>query len=178
MDADSRHVILVMGVCGCGKSTVGQRLSESLGAHFVEADAFHPPSNVEKMRSGVPLNDADRAPWLAALNDRMRELQSLGVNHIVVACSALKRAYRERLREGLQGWVVVFLDGTEARLRERLAARTDHFMPVGMLESQLATLERPEGALCVSVELSVKESVQSILRTLKSGSGTSIENPS
>ena len=136
-------VLVVMGVSGCGKSTVGARLAESLGLEFVEGDAFHAPSKVAKMASGLPLTDADRADWLVLLADKLavavRERRG-----VVLACSSLKRAYRERLRAGAPQLRLVHLTGTRAVLSERTTQRSGHYMPASLLESQLATLEPPE----------------------------------
>ena len=136
-------VLVVMGVSGCGKSTVGARLAEALGLEFVEGDAFHAPSNVAKMASGLPLTDADRADWLLLLADKLANavLEHRGV---VLACSALKRAYRERLRTGAPQLRLVHLTGARDKLLQRTSQRSGHYMPASLLESQLATLEPPE----------------------------------
>lgn len=131
--------IVVMGVSGSGKSAIGAALAEALGLPFQEGDVLHPPANVAKMAAGVPLEDADRWPWLDAV---AAALATGGV----VSCSALKRSYRDRLRAGAGRPVAfVFLEGSEALLTERMGARTGHFMPVSLLASQLATLEDPTG---------------------------------
>ena len=136
-------VLVVMGVSGCGKSTVGARLAEALGLEFLEGDAFHAPSNVAKMASGLPLTDADRADWLVLLADKLagavRERRG-----IVLACSALKRTYRDRLRAGAPQLRLVHLTGARDKLLERTTQRSGHYMPASLLESQLATLEPPE----------------------------------
>jgi gluconokinase len=133
--------IVVMGVSGCGKSSVGERLAGHMGCRFVEGDAIHPPANVEKMRLGVPLDDADRWPWLDVLG---RELES--PSDVVISCSALKRSYRQHLRiSACRPLTFVFLHGTRAVLVSRLTGRKGHFMPLSLLDSQLATLELPTG---------------------------------
>lgn len=133
--------IVVMGVSGCGKSSVGKRLADHVGCRFVEGDAIHPPANVEKMRLGVPLEDADRWSWLDALG---RELAAAG--DVVLSCSALKRSYRQRLRAFAgRPLTFVLLHGTRALLVSRLTGRKGHFMPLSLLDSQLATLELPTG---------------------------------
>lgn len=131
--------VVVMGVCGCGKSSVGERLAFYLGVPFIEGDSLHPPANVRKMRMGVPLEDDDRWPWLDELGQKLGERDG-----IVVSCSALKRSYRDRLR-ALAGRPVtfVFLQGDRMLLASRMAARADHYMPLSLLDSQLATLELP-----------------------------------
>ncbi|MBA2934917.1 gluconokinase [Sphingomonas sp. CGMCC 1.13654] len=130
-----------MGVSGSGKSTVAMVLARRLGIPFCEGDDLHPPANVAKMRAGQPLDDTDRAPWLAALNDWMHAHRDGGV----VSCSALRRRYRDRLRQGLEPPpAFVLLDPPRAVLERRMAARREHFMPASLLDSQLATLELPE----------------------------------
>ena len=135
-------VVVIMGVCGCGKTAVGELLAARLGVPFADADHFHPPENVERMRSGVPLDDAARGPWLdrlaSLIGDALRDGRGL-----VLACSALKRSYRDRLGLSRPGVRLVFLDGDEALIRERLEQRTGHYMPASLLASQCASLERP-----------------------------------
>jgi gluconokinase len=136
-------VTIVMGVSGSGKTEIGRALAEELGATFHDADAFHPPANVELMRQGIPLNDEHRGPWL----DRLAALIDTAIGDrrsIVLACSALKRSYRDRLGAGRPQVRLVHLDGPETLLRERLEQRTGHFMPASLLASQRALLERPE----------------------------------
>lgn len=128
--------IVVMGVAGSGKTVVGQALATRLGRPFVDADDLHPTANVEKMRRGEPLNDDDRAPWLDAVGATLA-----GGSAPVVACSALKRTYRDRLRAAASGMRFVHLHGDRALIAERMAAREDHFMPLSLLDDQLATLE-------------------------------------
>lgn len=130
--------VVVMGVSGSGKTTVGLRLASLLDARFVDADAVHPPANVEKMASGVPLTDADRAPWLGRLRDELA-----GAGSTVVTCSALKRRYRDVLREA-GGVTFVFLDIDRDAAIERVAGREGHFMKVDMVDSQFADLEPPQ----------------------------------
>jgi len=141
-----------MGVCGTGKSTIGRGLAESLGCPYADADDYHPASNVVKMRSGIALNDADRDPWLDALREMMAAHLNAGQS-IVVACSALRGIYRERLQPDGQPLRFVFLQGDRDLLATRLNARADHYMPPELLDSQLATLEvpAPAGALWCDV---------------------------
>jgi gluconokinase len=145
--------VVVMGVAGSGKTTVGQRLAERLGLPFRDADEFHPPANVAKMGSGTPLTDDDRWPWLDAIGAAVHDAARGG---IVVTCSALKRAYRERIKRAAGVPVqFVHLDASRAALEKRLAARKGHFFPPGLLDSQLATLERPapdEGAIVITAD--------------------------
>lgn len=159
-------IVLVMGVSGCGKSTVGLRLAERLGATFLEADEFHPPANVAKMAGGEPLTDEDRWPWLDALADGIRREQAEG-RTVVVACSALKRAYRERLLAGHSDHAhIVHLAGEPALIAERMAARSDHFMPPSLLSTQIATLESPDDAVTVDITAPPDALVEMILRNL------------
>ncbi len=136
-------IIIVMGVCGCGKTTVGTALADRLRARFIEGDDLHPPENRTKMASGQPLTDDDRWPWLDAI---AREIGRCCLNgsNAVVSCSALKRTYRDRLRHGDPDATFIYLTGSPETLRARLDARRDHFMPPGLLESQFAALEPPD----------------------------------
>jgi gluconokinase len=137
------HAVVVMGVSGSGKTAVGGALAQALGWAFFDGDDFHPESNRRKMASGVPLEDADRWPWLDRLRTLLDEREGQGLG-TVLACSALRRAYREHLGVPASGRLLVFLDGDRDVLEARLGARTGHFMPASLLDSQIATLERPE----------------------------------
>ncbi|WP_437412338.1 gluconokinase [Sinorhizobium meliloti] len=150
--------IVVMGVSGCGKSSVGERLAGYLDCPFVEGDSLHPAANVDKMRMGIPLDDEDRWPWLDALG---RTLGAAG--DVVVSCSALRRSYRDRLRT-LAGRPVtfVFLQGDRALLAARMAGRQHEYMPLSLLDSQLATLELPTGEKDV-VKLDINQSLEAIV---------------
>lgn len=141
-------LLVLMGVSGVGKSTVGKILAKKLACSFYDADDFHPPSNLSKMRAGTPLTDADREPWLERLHALLSELEAQGES-AVLACSALKESYREKLTQDLPGIRLVYLRAGYVQLRERLARRNDHFMPLALLESQLADLEEPVGAVVV-----------------------------
>lgn len=132
--------LVITGVSGSGKSTVGQLVAQELHWRFAEGDDFHSEANLAKMRAGHPLDDADRWPWLRSIADWISEQERAG-EPAVVTCSALKRAYRDRLRDGHPSVLFVLIDVPAEVLRERLAARKDHFMPASLLESQLATLE-------------------------------------
>lgn len=149
-----------MGVTGCGKSTVGALLARALGAEFLDADDFHPPANVAKMSAGVPLDDEDRAPWLARLNAELRARP-----HVVLACSALKSAYRSALGAGLD-CRFVHLRGSPELIRARLAERRHRYMPASLLDSQFAALEPPAGAIEVDVAPPAGECVAAILAQL------------
>ncbi len=135
--------IVVMGVSGAGKSTVGAMLAERLGWPFEDGDAFHPPANVEKMRAGTPLTDEDRWPWLAAIAARIAAARA-GGRGVVIACSALRRAYRDVLRAGHADIRFLHLTGDPALIMARQAARQGHYMPASLVASQFATLEPPE----------------------------------
>ncbi len=190
-------IVLVIGVCGCGKTTIGQALAQELGWRFLDADDFHPEANVAKMASGIPLTDEDRWPWFDRIVAEMQRLSaagppqgancapafggsaaaefneaaSVGVlsragKHAVVACSALKQAYRNRLASG--GDVrVVYLKGDAATIEPRLARRAGHFMPASLLPSQLATLEEPSDAIVVDIREPVAAQVAAITRALR-----------
>ena len=161
------RLIVAMGVSGSGKTSVGVLLAERLAATFLEGDQFHPPANVSKMASGQPLDDSDRWPWLESLGRAMGEVPE---GTVVTACSALKRAYREALVDAADEPILfVLLDGTKALIAERMAARSDHFMPPSLLASQLATLERPasdEEAMCVAIDRPVEDIVEAICREI------------
>ena len=152
---------LIMGVSGTGKTTIGQKLAEALGCAFEDADAYHPPANVSKMKEGIPLNDADRAAWLEQLNRMLRERDQQGVP-VVLACSALKQKYRDVLKQGLDSLSVVFLSGSHELLAGRIRQRSDHFMPAALLDSQLADLEIPRNALRIDVSFPPEEIVRKI----------------
>lgn len=138
------NAIVLMGVCGTGKTTVGQGVAKSLACSFLEGDSFHPEDNIEKMRAGIPLDDGDRWPWLERLGRAIGDKVAKG-QKVVAACSALKRAYRDRLRLAAGGDILfIMLDGDRALLDRRMTARKDHYMPPTLLSSQLAILERPE----------------------------------
>jgi len=156
-----------MGPAGSGKTTVGKLLAAQLSWEFADGDDFHPPANIEKMSSGIPLTDEDRLPWLKSIRDAMQQWQAQGKN-AVIACSALKRSYRELLGIGANEKDVrlVYLKGTYDLLLERLHSRKGHYMKDKMLVSQLADLEEPEDALTVDVSKSPEEIVSEIRKEL------------
>jgi gluconokinase len=161
--------LVVMGVSGSGKSTIAEHLAARLGWRYVDGDLFHPPANVAKMSAGHPLTDEDRWPWLRAIAAEIDRLAAAG-ERAVVACSALKRAYRDILVHGRDDVRIVFLDGTQDLIAKRLAVRKGHFMPPGLLDSQFKTLEPPqpsERPVTVSIDASVDGIVDDIVRQLE-----------
>ena len=168
-DGKNPCALVVMGVSGSGKSTIADRLAARLGWRYEDGDKFHPPSNVAKMSAGHPLTDEDRWPWLRAIADEIDRVCEAG-QRAVIACSALKRTYREILVHGRNDVRIVFLNGTQDLIAERLAARKGHFMPPGLLTSQFRTLEPPqlnERPITVSIDASVEAIVDDIVRQLK-----------
>jgi gluconokinase len=162
-------VIVLMGVSGCGKSTTGAALANALGWPFRDADSFHPPANIAKMSQGLPLDDEDRAPWLAAIARWIDERCERGEPGIV-SCSALKRAYRQRIIGERHGVRLVYLRGGKVLIGRRLEARKHHFMPASLLDSQFTVLEEPradEQPIVVSVAMSPRSVVDAILAALR-----------
>lgn len=158
-------VIILMGVSGAGKTTVGKRLAATLHWPFYDADDFHPQANVEKMARGLPLTDADRQPWLDALRTQIDTLIDQG-QQAVMTCSALKMSYRDHLTVGHAAVHFVYLHGTYDLILARLQARQEHFMPAELLASQFATLEEPQGVLRVDIAAPPEAIVQQIKRAL------------
>ncbi len=158
--------LIVMGVSGSGKTTVGKMLARRLGWEFFDADEFHSPENVAKMAAGIPLTDADRAPWLAALHDLLAEARQAG-RRPILACSALKQSYRDALRAGNPGVRVVYLKGSYDLIQARMQSRADHYMKPGMLRSQFDALEEPPDAWTADVSLPPEEIVKEILELLE-----------
>ena len=146
-------VIVIMGVSGCGKTTVGRRVAEVLRVSFLDGDDFHPASNILRMKKGIALTDDDRGPWLKRVAEEMAKMAGQGGG--VVACSALKESYRQVLfSDSSTPTLLVYFKGTRGTLYRRLQQRKTHFMPLDLLDSQLNTLEEPEHALTLSIELS------------------------
>lgn len=158
-------IILLMGVAGSGKTTIGQKLAATLGWSFFDADDFHPPENIARMSAGLPLDDSHRAPWLTAIHAKMLACLKHSEN-AVFTCSALREKYRATLLAGPVDARLVYLKGSRELLHERLSARTGHFMAPNMLESQLDTLEEPTDALTVSIAGSPSKIVAEIQRSL------------
>jgi gluconokinase len=153
-----------MGVVGSGKTTIGELLTHKLGWQFADADDFHSPENINKIHNGIPLNDADRAPWLAALHDAIQQWISKREN-VVLACSALKDSYRDQLRAAQVKFV--YLKGDYDLILKRLGSRHGHFASASILKSQLVDLEEPHDALIVAIDKSPQEIVAEILQKLK-----------
>jgi gluconokinase len=162
------RIIVVMGVSGVGKTTVGKLLAERLDVEFLEGDRFHPPANIAKMKNGEPLTDADRQPWLEILAGELAARRAAGKG-VVLACSALRRRYRDILRAGHDDVDFVFLHADQAVIQQRLDARRDHFMPPSLLESQLVALEKPgpdERVITVDASQPAEAIVETVLERL------------
>ena len=159
-------IAVVMGVSGSGKTTIGSAAAARLGWQFLDGDDFHPPENVAKMSTGKPLTDDDRWPWLDRLNAELREREARGES-AMLACSALKRAYRDRLSRGLTDWRLVFLDGSFELLRQRMKERKHRYMPASLLQSQFATLEPPADAIRIDVAEPFERCVEKIRAALQ-----------
>jgi gluconokinase len=157
--------IVVMGVSGCGKTTVGCALAARLNATFLDADDFHPDANIAKMRAETPLDDEDRAPWLAALNDELHAYGNRG-DQVVLACSALKKSYRDAISSRLLHVQWIFLDGSYEQIAARLRERVNHYMPESLLRSQFDALERPENAITISIALRLDQQIAVALQAL------------
>lgn len=164
--AEAPRIVVVMGACGCGKSTVGRALADALGLPFIEGDDLHPPRNVALMAAGTPLTDDDRRDWLQAVAAALATAAPTGA---VAACSALKRGYRDILRRGAPGLRLVHLRGAPALLESRLRRRSGHYMPASLLQSQLDILEPPgadEGAITLDVATPAPQLVAELRRRI------------
>ncbi len=156
----NRTIFIVMGVSGTGKTTIGKLLANKLDLPFFDGDDFHPKENVEKMVSGIPLNDNDRKGWLIKLN-KLAISQKKGA---IIACSALKEKYRAQLRKNIEEKICfIFLDATFEQIKERLEQRKNHYMPASLLQSQFDALEPPKGAIRVDVSKSPEEIIEKII---------------
>ncbi|MHB9953949.1 gluconokinase [Vibrio campbellii] len=153
--------VVVMGVCASGKTTIGEHLAKKLGRKFIDGDDLHPRANIQKMASGRPLNDDDRKPWLERIRDAAYSLESKN-EHGIIVCSALKKIYRDQIREGNENVTFLFLDGSKELILERMRARQGHFMKENMVNSQFETLERPEDeprTIFVSIDATIEDVV-------------------
>ncbi|UBF24958.1 gluconokinase [Kovacikia minuta CCNUW1] len=158
-------IILVMGVSGSGKTTIGRYLAADLGWQFRDADDFHPPGNIEKMRQGIPLTDSDRAPWLLAMQQAIRSWIQTNTN-VVLACSALKSSYRQILYQPTDPIQLVYLTGSFELIQQRLNQRQGHYMQANLLKSQFDALEQPENALIVDITQSPPVIIEQIRTAL------------
>lgn len=173
----AKPLVVVMGVCGCGKSTVGELVARQLRVSFLDGDSLHPTENVAKMAAGTPLTDDDRMPWLAAVSTR---LAGAGEGGLVLACSALRRSYRDAIRQQAPDTLFLHLHGSREVLEQRLAARAGHFMPAALLDSQLATLEpleTDEAGLVVDIAAPVPQVVAEALAGLAAVWPSTVRNP-
>ncbi|MHC0519454.1 gluconokinase [Vibrio harveyi] len=153
--------VVVMGVCASGKTTIGEHLAKKLGRKFIDGDDLHPRANIQKMASGQPLNDDDRKPWLERIRDAAYSLESKN-EHGIIVCSALKKIYRDQIREGNENVTFLFLDGSKELILERMRARQGHFMKENMVNSQFEALERPEDeprTIFVSIDATIEDVV-------------------
>lgn len=158
-------IMVVTGVSGSGKSTIGRLLALKLKWSFYEGDDFHPPENVEKMRDGIPLRDEDRLPWLMSLQKLILDLRARNES-AVIACSALTERYRDLLREADEGLVFVYLKGEYNQIRQRILQRSSHYMPVDLLASQFAILEEPKNAINIEINQKPDEIVRQIIDSI------------
>lgn len=159
-------ITIIMGVSGCGKTTLGERCAETLGIEYFEADSFHPEENINKMSSGIPLDDDDRWPWLQLIKDKIQNCQEAGVS-AVFSCSALKESYRRFLGEGLAEpleWV--YLRGSFDTIHQRLESRKGHYQKSNMLKSQFDALEEPDYGIILDIEMPLDEKVRTLCESL------------
>jgi gluconokinase len=160
-------LILVMGVAGSGKTTVARRLASALGWEYADGDDFHSPENVAKMTAGIPLTDDDRVPWLDALHTAIRQHESAG-RHVVLACSALKARYRDRICSASTRPTIVYLKADRALVFARMSRRHDHYMPTSLIDSQFAALEEPGDALVFAADARLDDVVSAVRAHLSS----------
>jgi gluconokinase len=165
MPTNHPQAVVLMGVAGSGKTAVGMQVAQKLDWIFLDADNFHPPANIEKMKHGIPLNDADRAPWLQRLHDELQKQMAEG-HSVILACSALKESYRNVLRDEATPPAFVYLDVDLQTIRDRLQHRTAHFFPKELMESQFAALEKPKDAIIIDARKPLEEVVEHVIEAL------------
>jgi gluconokinase len=165
METNHPQAVVLMGVAGSGKTAVGMQVAQKLGWIFLDADNFHPPANIEKMKHGIPLNDQDRAPWLQRLHDELQHQMAEG-HSVILACSALKESYRKVLRDEVSPPTFVYLDVDPETIRDRLQHRTAHFFPKQLMESQFAALEKPKDAIIIDARRPLADVVDQVIRAL------------
>jgi gluconokinase len=165
MATNHPQAVVLMGVAGSGKTAVGMQVAQKLDWIFLDADNFHPPANIEKMKHGIPLNDQDRAPWLQRLHDELQNQMAEG-HSVILACSALKESYRNVLRDEVTPPTFVYLDVDPQTIRDRLQHRTAHFFPKELMESQFAALEKPKDAIIIDARKPLEEVVEHVIEAL------------
>jgi carbohydrate kinase (thermoresistant glucokinase family) len=166
MPNDNPHAVILMGVAGSGKTAVGTQTAARLHWLFLDADNFHPPANIEKMKHGIPLNDADRVPWLQRLHDELQHQTNAG-RSVILACSALKESYRKILRDEALQPTFVYLDVDPETISARLSQRAAHFFPKALMDSQFAALEKPKDAVVIDARKPLDEVVDAVAQLLK-----------
>jgi gluconokinase len=166
MPKNHPQAVILMGVAGSGKTAVGMRVAQQLDWIFLDADNFHPPANIEKMKHGIPLNDQDRAPWLQRLHDELQH-QMAASHSVILACSALKESYRKVLHDAVSPPTLVYLDVDPETIRDRLQHRSAHFFPKELMESQFAALEKPNDAIIVDARKPLDAVVDQVIRALR-----------
>jgi gluconokinase len=165
MPTNNPQAVVLMGVAGSGKTAVGMQVAQKLDWIFLDADKFHPPANIEKMKHGIPLNDQDRAPWLQRLHDELQNQMAEG-HSVILACSALKESYRAVLRDEVSPPTFVYLDVDPETIRDRLQHRTAHFFPKELMESQFAALEKPKDAVIIDARKPLADVVEHVIEAL------------
>jgi gluconokinase len=165
MQKNHPQAVILMGVAGSGKTAVGMQVARKLDWIFLDADDFHPPANIEKMKHGIPLNDQDRAPWLQRLHDELQDQMAKG-RSVILACSALKESYRKVLHDEVTPPKFVYLDVDPETIRDRLQHRSAHFFPKELMESQFAALEKPKDAILVDARKPLAEVVEQVIHAI------------
>jgi gluconokinase len=165
MQTNRPQAVILMGVAGSGKTAVGMQVAQKLDWIFLDADNFHPPANIEKMKHGIPLNDEDRAPWLQRLRDELQHQTAEG-HSVILACSALKESYRRVLRDEVSPPTFIYLDVDPETIQNRLQHRTAHFFPKELMESQFAALEKPKDAIIIDARKPLADVVDHVIEAL------------